>query len=417
MKLLLISFTLYVLLSPLSHAKDIDIETMSKDISKNLIVLEKANQLYQANEAVELARRNLLPRLNLWNIISIPFDWTNAIGVIQDIAPFLVPANWFAVKEQKSVFKIHELAFKSLAGNGVFQSRSLYVKILSDEELLKLLNITAENFKKVYDIVKTQSIFSHQNLEFVRILELQMLSLEQDKLELGQLISKEKNALKRLLSVPNSEKLELKAINYGDISGLPELHTDDFLYRVINESTELYEYDELLKLTEIARRKSNFIFIGTSSLNRSSLPDGLGDIPIQNGLGFGIGNTKNIIKAQKEIIKIKKRSTEMLLISKLDDVVNEYNGNINNYKIQLSKITLAEAVLKSQYDRLKIGGTIDPLSLLEATKRLLEAQFQAQGFKYSFFKIQDELSRLTFNGVYEQLPNFRDVLATQGEQK
>lgn len=414
MKLILLS--LCVFLSSQAYTKDIEIESMSKDISKNLIVLEKANQLYQVNETVELARRNLLPRLNLWNIISIPFDWTNAIGVIQDIAPFLVPANWFAIKEQKAVFKIHELAFKSLAGNGVLQARSLYVKILSDEELLRLLQATNEQFKKVYDIVKTQSIFFPENLEFVRILDLQLLSLDQDRLELEQLISKEKNFLKRLLTIQNSEKLQLKAVTYGDIASLPELHTEDFLYRVLNESTELLEYDELSNLALLAKRKANFIFLGTSSLHTSSLPEGLSDIPIQNGLGFGIGNTKNIIKAQKEIIRIKKQATEMLLISKLDDAVNEYNSNIQNYKIQQAKIALAEAVLNSQYDRLKLGGKIDPLSLLEATKRLLEAQFQAQGFKFSFFKIQDEISRLTYNGIYEQLPNFRDVLAAQGKE-
>ena len=71
---------------------------------QNYEVLQNAQRVYQARETINFSRRSLMPRLNLWSIATVVIDWRSAIGLVDEIAPFLVPNNWLRVKQSEILY-------------------------------------------------------------------------------------------------------------------------------------------------------------------------------------------------------------------------------------------------------------------------------------------------------------------------
>ena len=94
MKRFIISFVALTISFNLSAQTSISLDQVAEEVKQsNFTVLENAQRVYQAKETINFNKRNLLPRLNLWNILKTPFSWKGALDVVQDIAPFLVPSN------------------------------------------------------------------------------------------------------------------------------------------------------------------------------------------------------------------------------------------------------------------------------------------------------------------------------------
>ena len=114
----------------------LSLSDVSDKVSKNNYnLLEQAEKLYQAKEKISLMRANLLPRLNFWKLLSIPTIMMNpwmAANIATDIAPFLVPSNWFNVRKSKWNFKASKEQYRALWGNELLHARALYYSISRD---------------------------------------------------------------------------------------------------------------------------------------------------------------------------------------------------------------------------------------------------------------------------------------------
>ena len=115
-------------------------DVVKKVSTENYLVLENALRVYQAKEAIQVARGNLLPKLNLWKLITLPLDPLGIVGMVEDIAPFLVPANWWRLEEQKIFHLAQKEAYRALWANEVMTSKSLFVHTQLDQSLLDKLS-------------------------------------------------------------------------------------------------------------------------------------------------------------------------------------------------------------------------------------------------------------------------------------
>ena len=113
-------------------------EVSKKVKEQNYTVLENAQKVYQAKEMINFSRKNLLPKFNFWNLIKIPFDPAASVDLIQDIAPFLVPSNWFAVEQNKIFSEVYNQQYKALWANEVLTAKLLYMSTVKDNDFLEL---------------------------------------------------------------------------------------------------------------------------------------------------------------------------------------------------------------------------------------------------------------------------------------
>ena len=108
MKVILILLSFFILSNSNSQTL-ISLEDVSNKVrNSNFMVLENAQRVYQAKETINFNKKNLLPKLNLWNILRTPFTWQGAVDIVQDIAPFLVPNNWFKVGQSRQFYYAYQ---------------------------------------------------------------------------------------------------------------------------------------------------------------------------------------------------------------------------------------------------------------------------------------------------------------------
>ena len=155
MKKLILLF--FIFLNQIVVAQDtvISLDQVAQKVKEtNYSVLENAQRVYQAKETINFSKRNLLPRLNFWNILKLPFDWASAIDIVQDLAPFLVPNNWFRVSESKLFYLAQKEQYRALWANEVMTSKLLYINTLRDIDFLSLLENQSRQLKELIDINK-----------------------------------------------------------------------------------------------------------------------------------------------------------------------------------------------------------------------------------------------------------------------
>jgi hypothetical protein len=108
MKKLILILSLFLTSNSFAETIELRIEDVVKKVSnENYMVLENAERVYQRKEKIKYSRAGLLPKLNIWNLLKIPAIIIDPLAVgdiIQDIAPFLVPANWFKVGQAKHLY-------------------------------------------------------------------------------------------------------------------------------------------------------------------------------------------------------------------------------------------------------------------------------------------------------------------------
>jgi hypothetical protein len=138
----------------------------------NFTVLENAERVYQAKETINFSKRNLLPRLNFWKVLKLPFNWLSAVDIVQDIAPFLVPNNWFRLSQNKLFFLAQKEQYRALWANEVMTAKLLYINTLRDRDFLAVLKTQESQVDELLNIVKSRVILGGERAQILKFFEM-----------------------------------------------------------------------------------------------------------------------------------------------------------------------------------------------------------------------------------------------------
>lgn len=384
----------------------VTIADVSKKISsQNYYVLENALRVYQVKETIQVARGDLLPKLNLWKMVAIPLDPVmGLLGMIQDIAPFLVPANWFRVGEQKILYLATREAYRALWANEIMTSKNLYLKILFDSSLLEQVKKNKQQFEKIWTIAKSREEFGGLWQNVSRDIEVKILALEEDERSLGVLISGELDSLSYLMGYPGSVSLSLTPVDIPDFSDYTPLNYDDFEFRVLDSSPESREFDHLIEAVDLVKKEAQFSFLGSSEMSRGVAGGIFDSLPISKGLGFGTGPSIRIIGAQKDILRLQKKGTAEILQRQLKILIYNYNADLENYTNLKKRVLLTQAILDDLYKKLVLGEHVEIFDLIEASRNHIQVDNAFFALNYRLLANEDKLLRLIFHGDYDKKP-------------
>ncbi|MBI2521876.1 MAG: TolC family protein [Bdellovibrio sp.] len=405
-KIFAVLIFLQLFLSPIGPAAEtvtISIDDVVKKISNdNYEVLENALRVYQAKEAIQIARGNLLPRLNLWRIAGVAVDAVMgnyvgaAMGIIEDITPFLVPANWFALKRAKLLYLADKEAYRALWANLVMTSKGLYFNSLLDRAVLEHVNRNIQEFEELFRIVSIHEILGGLRDGASREIETRILALKEDRRALEVLILEETTLLAYMMGYPSEVEVKLGPIPLPDFSILEPLRYQDFEFRAVDSSPEIREFDHLIAASNFMRKEAMYTFLGSSGMNNGPAQSG--------GLGFGTGATMRVVAAQKETLKIQQRAATETLKRQLKLLVENYNLDIANYPDLKRHTVLTELTLRKLYERLSLGERIEMLMLVEASRNHIQSETSFFAVQYRFMANEDRLKRMLFQGNYTKEP-------------
>jgi outer membrane protein TolC len=386
-------------------------EVTARVSSQNYVVLENAQKVYQAKESISVARGNLLPRLNLWRwiepVVQPTSLITSLIGGIEDIAPFLVPSNWFRLSEEKVLYQAQKEAYRSLWANEVMTAKSLFVHALIDESLYQHLTRSEQELNKILQIVKTREVLGGARPGASQEIEVRLLAIQEDKRSLEVIIREDKTALAFMMGLPGNTELNLRAISMPNFRDLSPIEYEVFEFRALDVSPEIKQFGHLVHAADYVRRERTFAFLGMSNIARGLSGNVFDELPAQQGLGFGTGASIRITRAQKEILKLQKKGVEETIRRNLKLLVENYNLDLLSYASMKRRVDLTRSLLDRQYERLGLGDSVEPLELVEASRSAIQAQIAFFAVQYRFLTTEDRLSRLIFHGEYAHMPEPR----------
>ena len=400
--------------SQTTETVEVDINHVVKKISnENYKVYEAAARVYQAKESITVARMNLLPRLNLWKLVGAAFEIfaggpggmaAGGASVIEDIAPFLVPANWFRASQVQILSKADQEGYRALWGNELLTAKALYFHILLDSKLRDHVYQSKRELTKIHQIVRVRETFGGVPESVSTDIKIRLLGFDEDLRALDVLIAEEESLLAFMMGYPTGVRLKVKSVEMPDYDSLEKLDYQDFEYRAVDVSPEVRQFDYFISASDYVRKEITYAFLGASSLSRGINGGIFDNIPVQAGLGFGTGASLRIARSQKEMLKVQQKGIKETVKRQLFLLVENYNLDIDNYRGMKQRVSLSNKALNQLYQRVQLGDNVDSLQLIEASKNHIEADTALFGVMFRFLNNEDKLSRLIFHGDYSKVP-------------
>lgn len=382
------------------------VERVSKE---NYNVYENALKVYQAKSNIEKARSDLLPRLNLWKIVGIILNPTSLFDQITDMAPFLVPGNWFRIEEVKLLYLAEKEGYRALWGNELHTAKSMYVHLLLDEELLKHVQQSIADLQKVHRIIKTRETFGGAPPGTAREVEIKLLGLAEDEKNLQVLVAQEYSELSYALGYTADTVLLLEPVVMPVFEKLKPIDPREYEFRLLSTSPERRQFDHFFSVLTQIEKEIEYSFLGVSDISRGVAGGIFDSIPIPNGLG-GKDAAMKIAAAKREILKTQKRGVEETLKRQLSNTATLYNSDISSYENFKRRVELAYESKNALLKRIQLGENVDMLQLSESSRNEIWADSALLAIQYRFVTSIDRINRLIFAGDYEKTAPLIDSL-------
>lgn len=386
-----------------AEVRPVSLEEITDRVSnENYFVLQNAQKVYQAKQTIQLARRNLLPKLNLWRLIESPLSGRGLLGIIGDIAPFLVPNNWLRVEEEKLFAEATRYGYKALWANELLTARALLMQSSLEESLRYGLEDNHRALKRIYDIVKSREDLGALPAGSASQLQIQMLDARNEILMLSKVIQENRSQLAFVLGYPGNDEAIPAGIKYVALSDNLPLKYSDYEAQVLNASPESSQYGALIKAADYVKKERYFTFLGSSTLSRGTGGGVFDDLPMQDGLGFGLAPSVRIVKAQKEILNLQKQAVEETLRKDLKILIESYNLDLSARADSLKGLSLTQARLFALEDRMKLGEMIEPVELVQAAEGRMDAIAIYHAREIRLLLNRDRLRRLAFADAFDK---------------
>jgi len=378
---------------------------------QNYEVLQNAQRVYQARETINFSRRSLMPRLNLWSIATVVIDWRSAIGLVDEIAPFLVPNNWLRVKQSEILYLAKKEQYRALWANEIMNAKILYLNTLRDIDFLETYQEQYNDLKDLVAIVQARQISGEVPAQVLNFLKIRELQFSEDLRVLSNLVFEEKKALAYIMGLPQETSLELPPMQLPSIEELSPIEYDTFIFRAISSSPEVKQYKYIQSALKYLKKEVWFSFLGASSIARGINGGVFDNIPLQDGLGFGAGPSIRIARSESHILTIKENATKEVIKKNLYTLVNKYNSFIVNIDNQNERLNLAVKNYDLLQTQILIGQNVDPLEILESITNLLNVKLALLNYKYDAVASTERLTRIILNGDYVKVdPVLDEVL-------
>jgi hypothetical protein len=386
--------------------KEISLESVSSTVrNRNYNVLMNAMKMYQAKESISVARGNLLPKLNIWKIAEAIVDPGSLIGMIQDIAPFLVPANWFRVEQNKILYRAEMQGYRALWGNELLTAKSLYLQVLLDQALMNSIHEAVLRHQELEDIVKVREMMGSVPRGSTRAIQIRKLALESDYTEMQVLLKKERQELTFALGLSSRTPVVLRPVSLINIAAEKPLNSADYVSRVLQSSPELRQYAEIINALPSVKREVYFSFLGASTASRGVAGGVFDHLPLQEGLGFGSGASLRIIRKESQILEIQMEGLKETLARQLNTVIDRNNADLDQYDNLLERKILSDEQWLMFKTQIAMGETVDFGALIETTEMAMGVNLLMNQLNYRFLMSRQKLERLLLRGDYGKAPN------------
>lgn len=229
--------------------------------------------------------------------------------------------------------------------------------------------------------------------------EIRRLALNEEISILSRVIKENRSQLAYILGFPGNDEAVPTGVEYETRQNIP-LKYEDYEPRLLAASFELKQFDSLIAAATQIKKSRYFNFLGVSSLSRGVSGNVFDGLPQQDGLGFGLGPSVQIVKSQKHILEIQKAAIQETLRRSLKVLVDSFNIDLQSRQDAVRRVEATQSYWKTLSDRMKLGAKIDAFELVEASRNRIEAVSSYHSIETRLLLGSDRLKRLMYWDAY-----------------
>lgn len=392
-----------------AYAEEITLEGISKKVSEaNYLTLEEALRVYQAKKSISAARGDLLPSLNVWKIAGAAAEGASIVGIVgalKDMAPFLVPNNWFRVRQTEILYEAQQEGYRALWANQVFTAKSLFLRALFDARFAQIIREQQSAYAEVAEIAQARVEMGMIPLEVAKTFEIWQLDLVEDRRTYSLVFNEEVKSLSYVMGFENETNVTLKQVSLPNLGNVKELSYGDFIYRAVNSSPERRQHGHFLRVVPLIKKEMWWSFLGASTISRGTAGGVFNNMPESEGLGFSTAPKIEIIKGQESILETQQKGIIETVKRQLDIMIKGHNSNLASYKNAKQRLDLSISRRDHLRERLEMGDrTVDLLYLGEVLNDIAISKVRLLKSQFAHLMFIDKLERLIFAGDYQSPP-------------
>jgi outer membrane protein, multidrug efflux system len=325
-------------------------ETLRTDLVKsNSSILIALNQVYQSKDQVNIARGNLLPRLNLGTLIGIATGGPAfSLGAITMLLPFLVPSNWANLHQSENLLQSEKLSYKLMQLNTYATAYTLLATIQGDIALRGVVWQQYQDLVSIHDwLVNQRKYTGAVPQEDIDNADAQAKLSFANVSAMDELLDKERASIREMLALPLNADIQIQsaAVPASPFEGQPLAKAVAKVQAVAPENLQIAY---MIKAGQDVQWSKVFSFIGDSSTTVSpSSKNPFGNLGVGTNFSIGFDYFPNIQLAADNIAQLQLQATQ--LKQQEQQLVEATLNSISEAQKQADAAAQAETELLSVY--------------------------------------------------------------------
>lgn len=372
-------------------------------LEQNISLQVQLNKVYQAKEQVNISRASLLPSINLGSVISSGPSF--ALTTVSMLLPFLMPSNWFDLKESQYLLNAQATSYYIAQLNTYSSAYSVYLTVVGDMELREVLYKQYLNYKEIEDLIQmaVDAGMMQQSDLLQAQAQTQLASIQVSQVD--DLLQKEKAAIRNMLALPLSQEIQFDKVH---MTATPTelLPAQVILDRATAKSPEIKQMNSMISAANTAKWSKAFSFLTGASLGASRSGSGSAFGSVQStgtvNLGFGYFPALKLSDYNIDELKLQKKQ----ITFDQAELIESTLGSLYEAQKQVQLAQKAQATLQDVYEgeveKFRAGLT-DLLHVLSAANSLTTALTNQVKAQANLDAMRVSLNRIVIDERFAQV--------------
>lgn len=372
-------------------------------LEQNISLMIQLNKVYQAKEKVNLSRAQLLPSINLGSVISSGPSF--ALTTVSMLLPFLMPSNWFDLKESQYLLNAQATSYYIAQLNTYSSAYSVYATVVGDMELREVLYKQYLNYQDIEQLIAmaVDAGMMQQSDLLQAQAQTQIASIQVSQVD--DLLQREKAAVRDMLALPLSQEIVFEKTH---LTASPSelLPAQVILDRATAKSPEIKQMNSMISAANTAKWSKGFSFLSGSSLgaSRSGNSSAFGSITQTSSVNFGFSYFPALKITDYQIDELKLQKTQLTFdqAQLIESTLGSLAEAQKQVKLAQQAQTSLELVYEGEVDKFKAGLT-DLLHVLSAANSLTTALTNKVKAQSNLDTLRVSLNRITLDERFAQI--------------
>jgi hypothetical protein len=368
-------------------------QLIHRGITRSFTSQIEFQSVVQASLSARSAHLNLIPHFTLGDALGIGLitnGWVGLVRMVGNLAPFLIPSNWFKARAARFESAAEQWGYQLMQANAGNISAGLVYTIERDRLSLEHIREERALIARV-----REEVYDRERLGFVPegstdAVDTVINACDKMILGLGGAIGDERRALALAAGFFNPEAIVNITIDHTLSVDRPETYDPKSVAQIaLNRAAELKQMDFLIASAATQRKSRYFDWLD---------PSGGG-----TAIGFGMGAYIAIGASQVQQAMLKRQQVQAQILQSVAAASDDIEEAVAGYQIARKNVRIHDSLVQSLLNQMRLGYVVTTTELITGFGGQLAAKLDVLNTRFQYLAAHENMQRLLYAGAYAKL--------------